>query len=139
MPAGGTYTGTGVSGDVLTATGAGSYPVTYLYIDSVGCSGTETKTFVVETCTGINQLSLDNSITLYPNPVSDMVTVQSNLFTAFTVTPVIYTITGQVIETPFTRDGDKIIFHTAQLQSGMYWVRLTVNDISASRKFVKAE
>ncbi len=104
-PIGGTYTGTGVSGDVLTATGAGSYPVTYLYIDTAGCSGTETRTFVVETCTAISQLSLENSIILYPNPVNDMVTIQSNLFTAFTVTPVIYSVTGQVIEAPFTRDG----------------------------------
>ena len=46
-PAGGTYSGTGVSGSTFTPTNAGSFPVTYSYTSSNGCSNSSQINIVV--------------------------------------------------------------------------------------------
>ncbi len=48
-PAGGTYSGPGVTANVFSASvaGAGSHTITYTYSDSAGCTGTATSTLVV--------------------------------------------------------------------------------------------
>lgn len=75
-PAGGTYSGTGVSGsdfDPATA-GAGSYIVTYDVTDGNGCSGSATTTVTVNTAPSVMLASVnalcanDNAVTLAGTP-----------------------------------------------------------------------
>lgn len=74
-PAGGTFSGTGVSGssfDPATAGVGGPYTVTYSYTDNNGCSGTATQTVTVLADTGssigIGKLEGVSLIRIYPNP-----------------------------------------------------------------------
>jgi hypothetical protein len=48
-PAGGTFSGTGISGNTFATTGlsAGFYPVTYTYVNSNGCTSTAQTTLVI--------------------------------------------------------------------------------------------
>lgn len=47
VPQGGTFSGPGVVNGVFTQTGAGTYPITYTYINNIGCAGYTTQDLVV--------------------------------------------------------------------------------------------
>jgi hypothetical protein len=80
MPAGGTYSGTGVvdNGDGTysfdTSTGAGTYSVTYTFTDGNGCTGSAMGDVVVEGC----EAPVINGVTLVDcgNGVNGLVTLQ---------------------------------------------------------------
>jgi len=75
-PAGGTWSGTGVTGnsfDPATA-GAGASLITYTYTDGNGCSASDTGSVTVDLCTGIAAAATnDMGLNAYPNPVNDVV------------------------------------------------------------------
>jgi hypothetical protein len=73
-PAGGTWSGPFVTTGFFdpTASGIGTFLVTYLVVDSAGCSSSASDTVLVDAC-----LSLDNSafapgFFIYPNPAADV-------------------------------------------------------------------
>jgi hypothetical protein len=70
-PAGGVWSGPGVSGstfDPATA-GAGFQPITYTYVDTNGCMASANDTIQVDVCTGITQEGIE-IFRMYPNPAS---------------------------------------------------------------------
>ncbi len=77
-PAGGTYSGTGVSGNQFNpaVVGVGSTTITYSYTNANGCSGSAQKTATVDGCASIgeNELKL---VSVYPNPSTGTVTIAS--------------------------------------------------------------
>ena len=69
-PLGGTYSGTGVSNnnfDPSTVT-IGTYPVTYTYFNSYGCTSVDSVEILVEQCTDINDIDKGLAVSVYPNP-----------------------------------------------------------------------
>lgn len=77
-PSGGTYSGTGVSGNQFNPAvlGVGSTTITYSYTNSNGCSGTAQTTATVDQCASIGENEL-SFIAVYPNPSSGVFTVSS--------------------------------------------------------------
>ncbi len=73
-PAGGTYSGTGVSsGQFNPATsGAGTFNITYSYTDGNGCSNSAVGSITVAPCSGIGDNDLAN-VVLYPNPTTQFI------------------------------------------------------------------
>lgn len=140
-PAGGVYSGTGVSGDNLNvgAGGSGTFNVTYTVQGTGSCNGVATKTFVVEICLGVDELSLENAVQLYPNPANEVLTMQSELFTSDNQVPVIHDITGKVIEVGYNRSANKFIFNTEKLAAGVYFVEISIQGTTVSKKFVKVD
>ena len=70
-PAGGVYSGTGVSGAIFSASLAGTGPhvVNYTYSNANGCSGSAAVTISVSACVGIQETEDPGfSLQLYPNP-----------------------------------------------------------------------
>lgn len=139
-PAGGTYTGAGVSGNYFfpDSAGAGTHVISYVYTDSSGCSNVAEKAFVVVVA-GINDIELAANIQLYPNPANDKLVLQSDLFSTHEVNPVIYDVTGKSVITSFQKQGNNIMFNINKLADGMYWVRFNIHGTSVSKKFVKGE
>lgn len=80
-PAGGSYTGAGMSGSVFHAnSGAGTYTVSYSYTDANSCSNTADATLIVQECTGITtNHSSTTSVLIYPNPAKDYLMVNSGV------------------------------------------------------------
>ncbi len=68
-PAGGTYSGTGVTAGNFNpaVSGAGSFPITYMYTDANGCSGTAQSTIIVDPCLSVSDNEKWN-MSIYPNP-----------------------------------------------------------------------
>jgi hypothetical protein len=69
-PAGGTWTGPGVTGMSFnpTSAGVGTHALTYSVTNADGCVSSATGTIYVDVCTEINNVADENLITLYPNP-----------------------------------------------------------------------
>ena len=76
-PAGGTYSGTGVSSGQFNpaVSGSGTFNITYSYTDGNGCTNTAVGSIMVAPCSGIDDNDLSNMI-LYPNPTTQFVNVK---------------------------------------------------------------
>lgn len=81
-PAGGTFSGQGVSGTQFSpaSAGIGSSAVSYTYADANGCMGQDLKTFTVSECTSIaTNAASAAGIAVYPNPATDHLTITNAL------------------------------------------------------------
>jgi hypothetical protein len=69
-PAGGNYSGPGVSANNFDASsvGAGTYTIVYTYSDVNGCTDSATQNIVVDVCAGLNEVSGATTISVVPNP-----------------------------------------------------------------------
>ncbi|MBK7141373.1 MAG: T9SS type A sorting domain-containing protein [bacterium] len=79
----------------------------------------------------------------YPNPFSPTTTLQYEVTTADTVTVVIYNLTGQVMDTvvrAFQEPGIKTVKlddrKISSWKEGIYFYRVTIGDISYTKKMV---
>jgi hypothetical protein len=121
-PAGGTFSGPGVSGNTFTpaTAGAGFHTLLYSYTDSLGCTATSTPVIMsVDVCTGINSINGQVVFTANPNPSAGQFTVNANL----PGTLVIYTIEGrEVYRAQHTAAGRSEV-DLSSFGSGMYVLR----------------
>ncbi len=94
----------------------------------------ENRHFVanLEYTEGVGEQSA-NSVIIYPNPVNDKLTVEAQE-TIGTVE--IYNLMGAMVYSQ-KNCGNKVEINTADLQSGIYFIRLTNDKVSETRRFVK--
>ena len=72
---GGTWTGGSVSGGIFSPSTAGTYTLTYTVANSCG-TYVANKTVTVNNCSlGVSNITT-NSISIYPNPVTDVLNVE---------------------------------------------------------------
>ena len=74
-----------------------------------------------------------NNITLYPNPVNDKLTIEAESALG---TVEIYNLMGALV---YSQKGcaNKVEINTSELQSGIYFIRMTNDNASETRRFVK--
>ena len=81
---------------------------------------------------GVGEIA-GNKVTLYPNPVNDKLTVEA----AESIDKVeIYNLVGTLVYSQ-RNCASKVEITTADLQSGIYFIRLTTKNASETRRFVK--
>ncbi len=70
-PAGGVFSGIGVSGSAFdpAISGVGTFTLDYNYTDANSCAAIASQTVGVDLCTGINEIN-DNSFIVFPNPTT---------------------------------------------------------------------
>ena len=95
---------------------------------------TASRTFVanLEYTEGMSEQN-DSRTLIYPNPVNDKLTVEAQEAIG---TVEIYNLMGAMM---FSQKGctNKVEINTADLPSGIYFIRLTSNNVSETRRFVK--
>lgn len=103
-PAGGNWSGNGVTGGAFdpSAAGNGTQVITYTYTDGNGCTDSATQNVTVNACVGINEPDQSAGILVYPNPSSigmdnGTFTIQNNRGELLTVR--IYDTPGQLVRT----------------------------------------
>lgn len=82
LPAGGTFSGTGVSGNVFTPSLSppGIVSLLYQYTDANNCQDTSILTVIVSDCVGLSDEKNQAEIVLvYPNPTNGLLHLQSEL------------------------------------------------------------
>ncbi len=88
--------------------------------DANGCTNSDSVTITVEQCSGIQTISDNESVSIYPNPASDEVTVdiavQQN--------------TKATIEA-FNTLGERVLYKEADLTKGLMQVKINVSQLAA--------
>lgn len=134
-PAGGVYSGTGVTEGWFypAVAGIGTHTITYEYTDVNECSGIAHEDIIVTPCTGLNEQD-NQKMSIYPNPVTSEFTL--SLTAKGTVIITISSLQGSVVyELEFAADGK--VFKTVpmlNLKDGIYIVTVKTPDRNYYRK-----
>lgn len=90
-PAGGTYSGTGVTGGNFnpSTAGAGNHVITYSFTDANGCDGEATFTINVSACLGLAENGQEFGLEVYPNPTTGKFTASVTSGTDFSIVNVV--------------------------------------------------
>lgn len=129
-PAGGTYSGNGVSNGMFdpAAAGAGTITITYEYTDASGCIGVATADIVVDDCSSLEELAA-GAVIVYPNPASDVLNVLSEVQIK---TIQVVDLSGVVVA-----NSTESFVSVANLAAGMYVINVTTEMGVATKSFVK--
>lgn len=133
-PAGGSYSGTGVSAGSFNpaAAGVGTKTITYAYTDANNCSNTATNTILVDECLGLEDNALA-AVSVYPNPTDGKLIV-SNL-SQETTFKVIAT-SGQVVLNGMVSNAANAI-DLSSVENGVYMIQLTQEQAVQTIRIVK--
>ncbi|MES2621310.1 MAG: T9SS type A sorting domain-containing protein [Bacteroidota bacterium] len=90
-------------------------------------------------CTGMDDVEEESSVLVYPNPATDKLTIESDLFIGTKTVLSLFDIAGKEQIVSFKIQNDAITINTASLPKGVYTIKLKVDNKEISRKFVKAD
>ena len=76
-------------------------------------------------------------VKVYPNPANTFFTVETDA--TFISAPVIFSVSGQVIQSDVQRSGSSYRFDTNQLNNGVYYIKLITNKGAAMKKIFIAK
>jgi len=130
-PAGGSYTGTGVTAGVFdpAAAGLGTHTITYTFIAANSCLSSASQTILVDACAGLNDLETEG-VLLHPNPASTH-------FSLASTSPVrsvqIVDMHGRIVK----RFEQAAEFYTiSELQNGVYFVHIEFEGSTSIKQLV---
>lgn len=120
-PAGGTYTGSGVSANSLDPSGlsAGTYVITYTYTDANFCTATSTDNIVIDACLGVEEWNGDMNV--YPNPTTGLLYLETDPNSAMNV----FGLNGQFIPLEMTKIAGVTELDLSQFSDGIYLLEVT--------------
>jgi len=134
-PAGGTYSGPGVSAgmfDPMTAN-IGTNIIVYTFTDLNGCTGTGSDAIYVDICLGVDVPSGNVLFTLYPNPNGGSFFLSTNETGVITIADA----SGRLVE---TRNTSGTLMQFTIEAAGMYFVTFTdANGVSVTKPVVVTE
>lgn len=139
LPAGGTYSGPGVTGGVFdpVAAGPGTHTITYTFTDVNNCTGTLTQTIYVDVCNGISGVDPASGLNVYPNPAADQMTIDISLNKPEAVSISMINTLGQIVYDSKSNlpEGNSIVkLNTAELPRGVYFLQVKTNAGTQVRK-----
>ncbi|MCE3279102.1 MAG: hypothetical protein K0S44_1293, partial [Bacteroidetes bacterium] len=139
-PAGGMYSGTGVSGNTFDPTGlSGMYLITYTVTDANSCSNSDTASIMVDLCSGITSIKGSSTVKVYPNPANGMVTVSIEGSNSEQITISIVDIQGKQIFNEInknvTSEFNKQI-NIEGLAKGAYYIKVTSDNKTEIHKLI---
>ncbi len=104
-----------------TYTANGTYTVTYYA--SNGCGTDSTTTTVIVRNVGVNNVSLDGKVSLFPNPAADFVTIQNTAAQSMKTIRVL-DVAGALISDIKVSNGNEQRIDISHLAAGTYLVRI---------------
>lgn len=130
-PPGGTYTGSFVTGTNFNIPATpGTYTANYAFTDVNGCINNDTVAIYVANCTGIKNIEF-SELKVYPNPVTDIIKIEGQQGTSYTV--VLYDITGKIVMSRITFNGS-LQLSLEKLNSGLYYLKINTGK---TEKYIK--
>ncbi|MFK7783961.1 MAG: T9SS type A sorting domain-containing protein, partial [Crocinitomicaceae bacterium] len=131
-PAGGTYSGPGVSGGMFdpAVAGIGVHTITYEFTDGNGCTNTASEDLEVDACLSVEEF-INDHVNIYPNPTSTELNVE--LEGEFDVT--LFDSRGRVVYQGTGKD--LITLSTEEYEAGVYLVQLKTEEHTMTVRVVK--
>lgn len=131
-PAGGIFSGPGITGTVFDPAAAGvggPYTITYEYTDTNGCSNVFSQDVIIELFTGIAESVSENSLLVFPNPTEGK--IELNYFSSYTgnVKIIVADIFGKTISESEILKTSKNLNHfidLSDLSKGVYFIKLNI-------------
>jgi len=122
-PAGGSYSGNGVSGGAFNpaTAGPGISTLTYSFTDANGCSSTATSAVNVSECLGVDENPL-STVTVFPNPSAGFLTVDAGNDQLQSVT--VYDHLGRLVLTNAALNGTQTVLDLKTVADGVYTIRV---------------
>lgn len=136
-PAGGTYSGTGVSGNSFdpAASGVGTFTLTYSYTDANSCSANATTVITVNGCTGVTGNTNTSEIIVYPNPLSSVINLEvagANKQAFVTI----FNVIGENVYQAIAAQSNTTL-DLAGLQNGIYYIQVKTGNGTFTKKIIK--
>lgn len=133
IPAGGSFSGPGVSGNTFdpSVAGLGTFTVNYSVTDANGCSGSDTLVMTVSVCVGMDEIAA-TGFNLYPNPASG--TVQITLPEGVS-TVVVFNAIGEQVSSVVLNAGTHSLDLNG-LAAGLYFVRVAGEQGISSQRLI---
>lgn len=140
-PSGGTYIGSGVTGNTFNASsaGQGTYVILYNYTGPNGCSNIARDTLRVYACVGVDELENDLGLNVYPNPNNGTFTLEVSAGKEIDATVQIITIDGRLVYSDKI-SGNGVMtkaIDIAELANGIYYLKLETKDSARTYKVLK--
>lgn len=107
--------------------------------DANGCTGSDTITITVQSCTGINSIGLAQSASIYPNPSKGVVNISMNLSGQSYLDIKIVNMSGEVVYHELVGSVNGAITKTlnlSDLSKGIYFVRVGTDKEIVMKKVV---
>lgn len=123
-PAGGTFSGSGVSGSTFdpAVAGLGLHTITYAYTDGNGCYNETTDDIFINACLGTEQPGFQ-VFRIYPNPADQFVYVESNHTGMIQLE--LRDISGKIVSLMTSSPGSSLIsVPTEHLPGGVYLLKV---------------
>ncbi|MFN8394071.1 MAG: T9SS type A sorting domain-containing protein [Bacteroidia bacterium] len=140
-PTGGTFTGTGVTGNQFSAptAGPGSHNITYSFTDGNGCSNTATVSIFVETCVGIADGMNSFMVGVRPNPNNGQFMFSVSVDNATEVSYEIADARGVIVLRDKSLQGNGMFEQAIDLKdfsAGVYTLRVSMDGKTAYKRIV---
>ena len=138
-PSGGVFSGPGVTGNVFnpSAAGVGTWTITYTYSDVNGCANSATGIIYVDVCTDVINGANSNNISVYPNPVNELLTVDASATNGISLVFIMNNL-GQVVYSNENVAG-KITIDMSSFANGIYSLQLKNGNSVVTKKIVKQD
>ena len=141
-PAGGTYIGGGVTGNTFYPNQAtqGTHIIIYNYTAPNGCSNTAKDTLKVNACVGIEELTEDISLNIYPNPNTGIFTLELSTGSVNIDGNIhVMSIDGKLIYSEKISGNGLIIksVNISDLADGIYYLRIETKTSVKNYKIIK--
>lgn len=139
QPAGGVFSGNGVSGNNFNPSGlgAGFQNITYSFTDGNGCIANATDSIQIVICTGISETSDNLPVAIYPNPSSGKVYVDLTALSGKQVSLQVYSPDGKLImHSYFEADNNIRSINLSNQAQGLYVIKIVSNNLVLSKRIV---
>jgi hypothetical protein len=136
-PAGGVYSGAGVSGSSFNpaTAGVGSHDIVYAYSDAFGCGASDTISLSVIACLGVEEESTEG-VSVYPNPTTGWIQVSGTWTSDVTVE--LADISGRIVYNKTMAAAPLFSLSLEGYTPGMYELRITSGQKTTVKRVIVA-
>ena len=134
-PAGGNYSGTGVSANVFdpSIAGSGNWTIVYTYSDVYTCTNTASQGILVDLCTGIDETVNKGAVTVFPNPFSTSLTLIGIESSADVL---MYNVLGAQVGS-WSIVNSTTLLEMSNIPSGVYYLQIKTESETSIKKIIK--